>query len=234
MESEDPVTNTEWRRCIGCLKLQIAIRKTATNYRVLFREMTYENKATFASLPPCMKRTYMYEHVICVSYMWINMIKSKHPILNINKSQHPIPKMKTTYVCRFHTRMSCSYRPCGICEHVFVHTHKNEQDIRVWPTHDSFHWKCHTPGIFQIQKLKFLGTNSNWTKFSIWVCVVRKFWNTIWDDIVIHVNIYLYTHTNTHTRTQRRNRWEWMYCKHIWNTIGSEIVLYVHIMCTHS
>ena len=126
VKSEHPVPNTEWRRCIGCLKLQIAIRKTATNYRVLFREMTYENKATFASLPPCMKRTYMYEHVICVSYMWINMIKSKHPILNINKSQHPIPKMKTTYVCRFHTRMSCSYRPCGICEYVFVHTHKNE------------------------------------------------------------------------------------------------------------
>jgi len=29
---------TEWRRCIGCLKLQVMFRKRATNYRALLRK----------------------------------------------------------------------------------------------------------------------------------------------------------------------------------------------------
>jgi len=30
--------------------------------------------------------------------------------------------------------------------------------------YDIFHWTCYTPEILQIQKLEFLGTNSDWTK----------------------------------------------------------------------
>ena len=39
-------------RCIGCLKLQVSSRKTATNHRALLRKMTYIDKASYASLPP--------------------------------------------------------------------------------------------------------------------------------------------------------------------------------------
>jgi len=39
--------------CIGCLKLQVSFCKRATNYRVLLRKMTYEEKASYASLTPC-------------------------------------------------------------------------------------------------------------------------------------------------------------------------------------
>jgi len=35
--------NTGWRRCIGCLKLQVSFRKRATNYRFLLRKMTTRN-----------------------------------------------------------------------------------------------------------------------------------------------------------------------------------------------
>jgi len=44
---------TGWRRPIGCLKLQVILRKRATNYRAHLRKMTYEDKAPYDSMPPC-------------------------------------------------------------------------------------------------------------------------------------------------------------------------------------
>jgi len=44
---------TGWRRLIGCLKLQFIFRKRATNYRALLRKMTYKDKASYDSMPPC-------------------------------------------------------------------------------------------------------------------------------------------------------------------------------------
>jgi len=41
------------QRPIGCLKLQVLFRKRATNYRVLLRKMTFEDKAFYGSSPPC-------------------------------------------------------------------------------------------------------------------------------------------------------------------------------------
>jgi len=35
---------TEWRRCAGCLKVQVSFRKRATDYRALWRKVTYQNK----------------------------------------------------------------------------------------------------------------------------------------------------------------------------------------------
>jgi len=40
---------TRWRRCIGCLKLQVIFHKRATNYRALLQTMTYKNKASYGS-----------------------------------------------------------------------------------------------------------------------------------------------------------------------------------------
>ena len=42
-----------WRRLMGCLKLQVIFHKRATNYRVLLRKMTYTDKASYWSSPPC-------------------------------------------------------------------------------------------------------------------------------------------------------------------------------------
>jgi len=46
-------TNTGWRRCIGCLRLQVSFRKRTTNYRALLRKTTYKDKASYGSAPPC-------------------------------------------------------------------------------------------------------------------------------------------------------------------------------------
>ena len=45
--------STGWRRPIGCLNLQVIFRKRATNYRALLRKMTYKDKTSYASSPPC-------------------------------------------------------------------------------------------------------------------------------------------------------------------------------------
>jgi len=46
-------TGTGWRRFIGYLKLQVVMRKRASNYRALLRKMTCKDKAYYESLPPC-------------------------------------------------------------------------------------------------------------------------------------------------------------------------------------
>jgi len=52
-QDEVQVMYTGWRRPIGCLKLQVIFRKRATNYRALLRKMTYKDKASYGSSPPC-------------------------------------------------------------------------------------------------------------------------------------------------------------------------------------
>jgi len=44
---------TGWRRLKGCLKRQVPFGKKAINYRALLRKMTYKDKASFGSTPPC-------------------------------------------------------------------------------------------------------------------------------------------------------------------------------------
>jgi len=44
-----------WRRCIGCLKLQVSFRKKATNYRALLWKLNYKDGASDASPPPCIE-----------------------------------------------------------------------------------------------------------------------------------------------------------------------------------
>ena len=48
------LSTTEWPKCIECFKLQVSFRKRATNYRALFRNMSYKDEASYASSPPCM------------------------------------------------------------------------------------------------------------------------------------------------------------------------------------
>jgi len=43
--------NTGWHMCIGCLQVQVFLRKRATNYRALLRNMAYKDKASYVSSP---------------------------------------------------------------------------------------------------------------------------------------------------------------------------------------
>jgi len=44
---------TGWRRLVGSPKLQIISHKTATKYRSLLWKMTYQDKGSYGSSPPC-------------------------------------------------------------------------------------------------------------------------------------------------------------------------------------
>jgi len=45
--------DTGWRRRTGCLKLQVIFCKRAIHYRALLQKMTYKDKPSHASSPPC-------------------------------------------------------------------------------------------------------------------------------------------------------------------------------------
>ena len=49
---------TGWRRPIGLLKLQVIVRKRATNGRALLPKITYTDKASYGSSPPCNAAAY--------------------------------------------------------------------------------------------------------------------------------------------------------------------------------
>ena len=66
--------DTGWQRLIGSPKLQIIFHKRAIKYRSLLRKMTYKDKGSYESSPPCM---YMYVCVcicICICmYMYVHV-----------------------------------------------------------------------------------------------------------------------------------------------------------------
>jgi len=53
---------TGWRRLIGSPKLQIIFHKRTTKYRSLLRKMTYKDKGSYESLPPCTSPLYLLYH----------------------------------------------------------------------------------------------------------------------------------------------------------------------------
>ena len=62
---------TGWRRLIGSSKLQIIFHKRATKYRPLLPKMTYKDKGSYESSPPCAnEKTY---------YTKVNTDKRTHP-----------------------------------------------------------------------------------------------------------------------------------------------------------
>ena len=52
-ELNESITGTGWRRLIGSPKLQIIFLKRATKYRSLLRKLTYKDKGSYESSPPC-------------------------------------------------------------------------------------------------------------------------------------------------------------------------------------
>jgi len=65
-----PQGHSGWQRCIGCLESQVSFCKRATNHRALLQKMTFKDKASYGSSPPCIFEVhelniymYIYIHV---------------------------------------------------------------------------------------------------------------------------------------------------------------------------
>jgi len=75
-----------WRRLIGSPKLRIIFHKRAIKYRSLLRKMTYKDKESYESSPPCMTRvlwksrrhTYTYTYVYTYTCIYTHTCKYKY------------------------------------------------------------------------------------------------------------------------------------------------------------
>jgi len=83
------ITRSGWQRPIGSLKLHVIFRRRATNYRALLRKMTNQDKASYGSLPPCVRKSVKshirMSHVVqnwVTLHWWINHVK------HMNESCH--------------------------------------------------------------------------------------------------------------------------------------------------
>ena len=62
---------TGWRRLIGSPKLQIIFHKRATKYRSLLQKITYKDKGSYESSPPCTIAVHLYYYVCYFLYVCI-------------------------------------------------------------------------------------------------------------------------------------------------------------------
>jgi len=109
---------TEWRRLIGSPKLHIIFHKRATKYTSLSRKMTYKDKGSYESSPPCTeiflqrslfdcqiyeRRGYTYIHMCILTYI--------HTYIHTY-----------THTC-IHTYPTCIHAYMHTYMHTFIHTY---------------------------------------------------------------------------------------------------------------
>jgi len=132
-------TVTGWRRPIKCLVSLILFHKRATKHRALLREMTYKDKASYESLPPCtsfLRGGQQFTHEFVPSRMnklfhiWMsvdqNMVtsfprggwQSTHEFVTTRMNESCCTRLMRS--SGFHVWMSYSYAPH--LEHVWRHT----------------------------------------------------------------------------------------------------------------
>jgi len=58
-----PVIETGWRRLVGTPKLQIILRKRATKCRSLLWKMTFKDKRSYESSPPCNRMHGLFDRI---------------------------------------------------------------------------------------------------------------------------------------------------------------------------
>ena len=89
---------TGWRRLIGSPKLQMIFHKRATKYRSLLRKMTYKDKGSYESSPPC-----IISHLMCsemYSIVCWHMCSMKLPSQHdTSTSPHTVSTEHARYLC---------------------------------------------------------------------------------------------------------------------------------------
>jgi len=92
---------TGWRRLIGSPKLQIIFHKRATKYRSLLRKITYEDKGSCVSSPPCSTGRRMSAH-IC------NMTFNRH-LLGFNRALLILNRALLVFYRAFLVEKECAH-----------------------------------------------------------------------------------------------------------------------------
>jgi len=90
--------DTGWRRLIGSPSLQVIFHKRATNYRALWRKVTYEDKASYDPTPPCtvfFVCTHSGRYFVCVCTHIVDTGRQR--LIGSPKSQVIFHKRATKY-----------------------------------------------------------------------------------------------------------------------------------------
>jgi len=103
-------------RLIRSPKLQIILHKRATKYRALLRKMTYKDKGSYESSPPCIRWHPANEQTCVNVYIHIYMYTHIHTCIYtsgkaIRVEQHPANELKCVNV----------YTHIYICIYLYVH-----------------------------------------------------------------------------------------------------------------
>ena len=122
---------TGWRRLIGSPKLQIIFHKRATNYRSLLRKMTYKDKGSYESSPPCNARSVFIYLNICV-YIY------------------------TLHICIYMS--GCAYFVCAPLCAPFSHTRRMPREVT--PS-QNIHIQIHTYTFKQTRRRQKMGLQQN-------------------------------------------------------------------------
>ena len=116
---------TGWRRLIGSLKLQILFHKRATKYRALLRKLTYKDKGSYESSPPCMN------HMNSMKYLTYTL---QHTATHCNTLHHTAPRRNNEFneISDVHTATHCN-----TLQHTATHCTTLQQWIQwnIWRTH---------------------------------------------------------------------------------------------------
>jgi len=131
---------TGWRRCIGCLTLQVTFRKRATNYRALLREVTYKDKASYMYTFMWHNYTFMWQNYTLYNE-WLfcgkRPVKIRHPIcihlrdITIHSCHMPLHSCDITVSCKFAVKKQM--RQLTITKKIRYLTMAGS--CETWPTH---------------------------------------------------------------------------------------------------
>ena len=105
---------TGWRRLIGSPKLQIIFHKRAIKYRSLLRKMTYKDKGSYESSPPCTLICLCFQSLFlsCVSLACVSLACVSLACLRVHMQetpsrlpfQHAAPHRNVLLACLRHAR----------------------------------------------------------------------------------------------------------------------------------
>ena len=117
------------QRCLGCLELQVSFRTRATNYRALLRKETYQDKASYASLPPCFKCPQLMQlSIVCNNQLstpteMTRPICSKPTDLNFGVFRCYSAILPTAFMCMWHHgNTSFMYTYSHVYTYIYIYT----------------------------------------------------------------------------------------------------------------
>jgi len=98
---------TGWRRLIGSPKMQIIFLKRASKYRSLWRKITYKDKGSYESSPPCSAISlHVHVHTAYVAYIYR---------IHVHMSLHVhVHTANSAYIYHIHACDKCS------CKYMYI------------------------------------------------------------------------------------------------------------------